>query len=66
MHQHTRTQELFRYISRYKPPPLGSDPLPLTLQPFIPDYIPALGGIDEFIKVRCCWQPPHQAGTNHL
>lgn len=42
-------QEIFKYIDRYKPAPL--EHLPTKLMPFIPEYIPAVGGTDEFIKV---------------
>ncbi|GFR45525.1 hypothetical protein Agub_g6918 [Astrephomene gubernaculifera] len=41
-------RELFQYIGRYKPQTVE---LETKLKPFIPDYIPAVGGIDEFIKV---------------
>jgi len=41
-------RELFQYIGRYDPPP--SD-VPTPLKPFVPDYIPAIGDIDEFVKV---------------
>jgi intraflagellar transport protein 46 len=41
-------RELFKYIGRFKP---QSIELETKLKPFIPDYIPAVGGIDEFIKV---------------
>mmetsp|Transcript_863 Transcript_863/g.3110 ORF Transcript_863/g.3110 Transcript_863/m.3110 type:complete len:371 (-) Transcript_863:170-1282(-) len=41
-------QELFQYINRYKP---ANHQLETKLKPFIPDYIPAVGDIDEFIKV---------------
>lgn len=40
---------MFKYIGRYTPAPL--EPLPMKLMPFIPEYIPAVGGSDEFIKV---------------
>jgi intraflagellar transport protein 46 len=43
------TQEVFKYISAYQPPALAL--LPLRVRPFIPDFIPALGGTDEFVKV---------------
>jgi hypothetical protein len=42
-------QDMFKYIGRYTPAPL--EPLPMKLMPFIPEYIPAVGGSDEFIKV---------------
>lgn len=41
-------RELFSFIGRYKPQTVD---LETKLKPFIPDYIPAVGGIDEFIKV---------------
>jgi len=40
--------ELFQYIGRFKPVP---HTLETKLRPFIPDYIPSVGDIDEFIKV---------------
>ena len=40
--------ELFQYIARYKP---VSSSLDTKLKPFIPDLLPAVGDIDEFIKV---------------
>ena len=44
----TEIRDLFKYIGRYKPQTLE---LETKLRPFIPDYIPAVGDIDEFIKV---------------
>mmetsp|Transcript_12236 Transcript_12236/g.42442 ORF Transcript_12236/g.42442 Transcript_12236/m.42442 type:complete len:338 (+) Transcript_12236:251-1264(+) len=41
-------RDLFQYIGRYKP---HTPALDTKLKPFIPDYIPAVGDIDEFIKV---------------
>lgn len=41
--------DVFRYILQYKPEVLQ---LETPLKPFIPDYVPAVGDIDEFIKVR--------------
>mmetsp|Transcript_36247 Transcript_36247/g.43739 ORF Transcript_36247/g.43739 Transcript_36247/m.43739 type:complete len:356 (+) Transcript_36247:111-1178(+) len=41
-------RELFQYIDRYEPQTVQLDS---KLKPFIPDYIPAIGDIDEFIKV---------------
>lgn len=38
---------LFRLPARYK---AQSVDLETRLKPFIPDYIPAVGGLDEFIK----------------
>ncbi|XP_054989721.1 intraflagellar transport protein 46 homolog isoform X1 [Sorex araneus] len=41
-------KELFQYISRYTPQLIGLDH---KLKPFIPDFIPAVGDIDAFLKV---------------
>lgn len=41
-------RDLFQYIGRYKPHNIE---LETKLKPFIPEYIPAVGDIDEFIKV---------------
>jgi len=41
-------KDLFQYIARYQPHTID---LEATLRPFIPDYIPAVGDIDAFIKV---------------
>ncbi|XP_049628345.1 intraflagellar transport protein 46 homolog [Suncus etruscus] len=41
-------KELFQYISRYTPQPIGVDH---KLKPFIPDFIPVIGDIDAFLKV---------------
>lgn len=40
--------ELFSYITRYTPQAIE---LEHRLRPYIPDYIPAVGDIDAFIKV---------------
>ncbi|XP_059576086.1 intraflagellar transport protein 46 homolog isoform X3 [Alligator mississippiensis] len=41
-------KELFQYIRRYTPQTVE---LEHSLQPFIPDFIPAVGDIDAFLKV---------------
>lgn len=41
-------EELFSYITRYTPQAIE---LEHRLRPYIPDYIPAVGDIDAFIKV---------------
>ncbi|XP_010226783.1 PREDICTED: intraflagellar transport protein 46 homolog, partial [Tinamus guttatus] len=41
-------KELFEYIRRYTPQAIE---LEHKLQPFIPDFIPAVGDIDAFLKV---------------
>ncbi|KAM9335442.1 intraflagellar transport protein 46 homolog [Symphorus nematophorus] len=44
----TEIKELFQYITRYAP---QSIELEHSLKPFIPDFIPAVGDIDAFLKV---------------
>lgn len=44
--------ELFLYIDQFKPLDINLD---TELKPFIPDYIPAVGDIDAFIKVKNIW-----------
>ncbi|XP_034413035.1 intraflagellar transport protein 46 homolog [Cyclopterus lumpus] len=44
----TEIKELFQYITRYSPQALELDH---SLKPFIPDFIPAVGDIDAFLKV---------------
>ncbi|XP_069470531.1 intraflagellar transport protein 46 homolog isoform X2 [Ambystoma mexicanum] len=41
-------KELFQYITRYTPQVIDLDH---KLKPFIPDFIPAVGDIDAFLKV---------------
>lgn len=41
-------KELFQYIIRYTPQAIDLD---YKLKPFIPDFIPAVGDIDAFLKV---------------
>lgn len=42
-------QDLFQYVMQYKPEVLQ---LETPLKPFIPEFVPAIGDIDEFIKVN--------------
>lgn len=50
-------KELFEYISRYTPQLIDLDH---KLKPFIPDFIPAVGDIDAFLKVpRPDGKPDH-------
>ncbi|XP_029985991.1 intraflagellar transport protein 46 homolog isoform X2 [Sphaeramia orbicularis] len=44
----TEVKELFQYITRYTPQSVDLDH---SLRPFIPDFIPAVGDIDAFLKV---------------
>ena len=41
-------KELFTHIQRYKP---KKTPLLQKLRPFIPEYVPAVGDIDAFLKI---------------
>ena len=41
-------KELFQHITRYTPQTID---LETRLKPFIPEYIPAIGDIDAFLKV---------------
>jgi len=43
-------RDLFEHITRYTPTDITSE-LPITLKPFIPDYVPAIGELDAFLKV---------------
>ncbi|XP_039241744.1 intraflagellar transport protein 46 homolog isoform X1 [Pipra filicauda] len=48
-------KDLFEYIKRYTPKTVEIEH---KLQPFIPDFIPAVGDIDAFLKVpRPDWKP---------
>jgi len=42
-------KELFHFILRYTPQTIE---LETRFKPFIPDYVPAVGDIDAFIKVQ--------------
>lgn len=42
------SQDVFKYVGRFRPAAIE---LPTRLAPFIPEFIPAVGGVDEFIKV---------------
>ena len=39
---------LFEHINRYKPQKID---LETKLKPFVPDYIPAIGEVDAFLKM---------------
>ena len=41
-------KDLFEYITRYKPQKIDLD---TKLKPFIPDYVPAVGEVDAFLKM---------------
>jgi hypothetical protein len=42
-------KELLQYVTRYRPQDIELEP---ELKPFVPEYIPAIGDIDAFIKVK--------------
>ncbi|KAJ2953511.1 hypothetical protein O0L34_g1110 [Tuta absoluta] len=44
----TDIENLFQYIMKYTPQKIDID---FKLQPFVPEYVPAVGDIDAFIKV---------------
>jgi len=41
-------KDLFEYIARYKPQKIDLD---TKLKPFVPDYVPAVGEVDAFLKM---------------
>lgn len=41
-------KDLFEYIQRYKPQKID---LETKIKPFVPDYIPAVGEVDAFLKM---------------
>lgn len=47
-------QDLFGFITRYEP---FAAELPAKLRPFVPDYIPAIGDLDPFVKIP---RPDHE------
>ena len=42
-------KDLFKHITRFQPQSIELDN---KLKPFIPEYIPAIGDIDAYLKVR--------------
>ena len=44
-------RDLFGYITKHRAQTIILD---YKLKPFIPDYIPAVGDIDAFLKVETC------------
>ncbi|KAJ3199220.1 Intraflagellar transport protein 46 [Entophlyctis luteolus] len=56
-------KEIFQYISRYRPHEMELEP---ELKPFIPEYIPAIGDIDAFIKISRPDQKPESLGLTVL
>ncbi|XP_046853712.1 intraflagellar transport protein 46 homolog [Xenia sp. Carnegie-2017] len=56
-------KELFQYITRYTPQTIE---LEYKLKPFIPDFIPAVGDIDAFLKVSKPDDKPEALGLTVL
>ncbi|XP_071959237.1 intraflagellar transport protein 46 homolog isoform X2 [Antedon mediterranea] len=56
-------KDLFQYITRYTPQTIELDH---KLRPFIPDYIPAVGDIDAFIKIPRPDNKPDTLGLSVL
>jgi intraflagellar transport protein 46 len=56
-------KELFQYIQRYKPQHIE---LETKLKPFIPDYIPAIGEVDAFMKIPRPDGNEEELGLVHL
>ena len=44
----SEVKELFEYIGRFKPQKIELDS---KIKPFIPDFIPAVGEVDSFLKM---------------
>lgn len=44
----SEVRDLFEYIQRYKPQKID---LETKIKPFIPEYIPAVGEVDSFLKM---------------
>lgn len=42
-------EELSQYVQRYAPPELELD---VRLRPFLPEFVPSLGAVDDQVKVR--------------
>eukprot|EP00927_Polykrikos_kofoidii_P067394 TRINITY_DN62889_c0_g1_i1.p1 TRINITY_DN62889_c0_g1~~TRINITY_DN62889_c0_g1_i1.p1 ORF type:complete len:379 (-),score=77.62 TRINITY_DN62889_c0_g1_i1:122-1258(-) len=53
-------EELFAYITRYKPHTIELD---TTLKPFIPELIPSIGEVDAFLKMPRPDKEPSGLGT---
>lgn len=57
------TRDLFQYIDRYKPQEME---LETELKCFIPEYIPAIGDMDAFIKLPRPDDTPEELGLRYL
>jgi len=56
-------EELFQYITRYKPHTIELD---TSLKPFIPELIPSIGEVDAFLKMPRPDGKPSSLGTTQL
>lgn len=56
-------KELFSFIDKHKPTDIE---LETKLKPFIPEYIPAVGDIDAFIKIPRPDKKPEKLGLTVL
>jgi len=56
-------EELFQYITRYKPHTIELD---TSLKPFIPELIPSIGEVDAFLKMPRPDGKPSGLGTTRL
>jgi len=56
-------KELFEYISRYKPQKID---LETKLKPFVPDFVPAVGEVDAFLKMPKPDGSPEDLGIAQL
>lgn len=56
-------KDLFQYINQYKPQDIQLD---TKLKCFVPDYLPSIGQIDNFIKVPRPDEKPDGLGLTHL
>ena len=45
----SEVKELFEYIQRFKPQKID---LETKIKPFIPDFVPAVGEVDSFLKMN--------------
>jgi len=56
-------EDLFQYIQRFRPQNIS---LETKLKPFIPDYFPSVGDVDEFLKVPRPDGKPDELGFKFL
>lgn len=63
MKVNAEVEELFQYITRYKPHTIELD---TSLKPFIPELIPSIGEVDAFLKMPRPDGKPSGLGTTRL